>query len=508
MATISSSNGIPSLTYTSPSSAANGVASTPGATSQDAAIGSESTVVTIPSNNYGTINVYNAEGKLDGGLSLATLDWAQSPTDAVSSQMASDVLSDSVSGQFDNLGSALLDRFQTTGSNFAQSVSVSSTGATGAIGEGTQGPQGDIELTVETASGIVVEIHLNSGNGKLGVSVHSSGQLDDAERAAVAGLANGFQQALNGLTGNPPTLNLSGLMQYNPAMLSSVNMQFNVSGGLLGNVSGDFSVNSSGRSLSLTDSSGTINLSVNTSNSVLLGSDAQRDQAIASYLNQFDNANKEGHGNTAMMAMFKDAFTQLNSNEGPSSQQSAGTAETAALAQSEQSMLTGLDDFTASISDSGDSVSSPGTFSYQVSQTTSTEGDLQNGTTSQTQQSSLKASYQEDLAAPASYDDVQIADSASSTVKLATNKGILVQASLSQSSSQSTTDSDYVGNKLISVITTPKDTSTSKDLLALLKPFDVDGQTAQDSGLSPQALSTIHEMILLNANWDTNSQAN
>ena len=504
MTIISSLNGSPYLTSTSPSNTTGGVASTSSATSQDAAAGSESTVVTIPSTKYGTINVYTPQGTMDGALT--TLSFAQSPTDAVSALMGNDVLAGSVSGQFANLGSALLDRFQTTGSSFAQSVSVSSTGATGAIGQGTQGPQGDIELTVQTASGIEVEIDLNSSNGKLGVSVQSSGQLSDAERAAVAGLANGFQQAINGLTTNPPTLNLSGLMQYNPSVLSSVNMHFNVSGGMSGSVSGDFSVNSAGRSLSLTDAAGTMNLSVDTSNSALLGSDAQRDQAIASYLNQFDNANQDGHGNTAMMAMFKDAFTQLNGDEGTSSQP-AGTADTSWLAESEQSMLTGLDDFKASISDAGGTVGNPSSFSYQVSQTTSSEGDLQNGTVTQTQQSNLKASYQVALSGSGDYDDVQIDDSASSTVTLATEKGILVHASLSQSSSQSTRNSNYVGGKLVSDITTPKNTTTSKDLLALLKPISDDGEAAQDGGTSQQALATIHEMILLNASSDASSQA-
>jgi hypothetical protein len=195
--------------------------------------------------------------------------------------------------------------------------------------------------------------------------------------------------------------------------LSSVNLKFNVSG-----ISADFSANNSTRSLSFTGPAGSMNLSVNISESELLGSGAQRAQAIASYLQQFDNANTEGHGNAEMMAMFKDAFTQLNTEP-------AGAVDMSSLGlpPMEQSMLSGLDDFNASLTDTPDTLCSTNTFSYQVSQSTTTEGDLQNGTITQTQQSHLQASYQTMVSAAAQdYDDVQIDENASSTVTLATEK--------------------------------------------------------------------------------------
>ena len=323
-----------------------------------------------------------------------------------------------------------------------------------------------------------------------GVSVKSSGQLTDGQRKAIAKLADGFQQAIDGLGTYPPTLDLSGLTQYDTSELSSVNLKFNVSG-----ISADFSANNSTRSLSFTGPAGSMNLSVNTSESELLGSGAQRAQAIASYLQQFDNANTEGHGNAEMMAMFKDAFTQLNTEP-------AGAVDMSSLGlpPMEQSMLSGPDDFNASLTDTPDTLGSTNTFSYQVSQSTTTEGDLQNGTITQTQQSHLQASYQTMVSAAAQdYDDVQIDENASSTVKLATEKGILTKASLSQSSSQSTRNSEFVGGKLVSDVTTPPNTSVSEDLLSLLKPFIDDGQAAKNTGAWQQELSTIHGMILLNA---------
>jgi hypothetical protein len=489
MTTLSSLNVANSLAAISSSNPAAGVATTGSVESQDVDSGSPSTIVTIPSTSYGSIGVYTSEGTLDGAAT--TFSWTNDNTDAVSSVMAEDYEARSISGQFQNLGSALLGRFQTTGSDFSQSVTVASTGAasaagaTGAIVPSSQ--SGDIELTVKTASGVTVDIELESENGTLGVSVKSSGQLTDGQRTALAKLAKGFQQAINGLGAYPPTLDLGGLTQYDTSELSSVNLKFNASG-----MSGDFSANGSTRSVSLSGLGGTMNLSVNTSESALLGSGAQRAQAIASYLNEFDSANAEGHGNAAMMAMFKDAFTQLNSEP-------AGAADTlGALPQSEQAMLTGLDDFTASITEN--TVGSPGSFSYQVSQTTKTQGDLLNGTISQTQQSHLKASYrQAQSAGSENYDDVQIDDNASSTVEIATEKGILVQASLSQSHSQSTRNSEYVDGKLVSDVTTPTNTSVSKNLLSLLQPFINDGEAARDSGTWQQELSTLHGMILLDA---------
>ena len=481
MTTLSSLNVANSLAAISSSNPAAGVATTGSVESQDVDSGSPSTIVTIPSTSYGSSGVYTSEGTLDGAAT--TFSWTNDNTDAVSSVMAEDYEARSISRQFQNLGSALLGRFQTTGSDFSQSVSVASTGAASAAGAtGVIVPSsqsGDIELTVKTASGVTVDIELESENGTLGVSVKSSGQLTDGKRTALAKLANGFQQAINGLGAYPPTLDLGGLTQYDTSELSSVNLKFNASG-----MSGDFSANGSTRSVSLSGLGGTMNLSVNTSESALLGSGAQRAQAIASYLNEFDSANAEGHGNAAMMAMFKDAFTQLNSEP-------AGAADTlGALPQSEQAMLTGLDDFTASITEN--TVGSPGSFSYQVSQTTKTQGDLLNGTISQTQQSHLKASYrQAQSAGSENYDDVQIDDNASSTVEIATEKGILVQASLSQSHSQSTRNSEYVDGKLVSDVTTPTNTSVSKNLLSLLQPFINDGEAARDSGTWQQELSTL-----------------
>ncbi|HEX3635674.1 MAG TPA: hypothetical protein VHV99_09330 [Paraburkholderia sp.] len=201
-----------------------------------------------------------------------TITWAQSNTDAVSQVMAANYMAGTMSGQFNNLGSALLDRFTTTGSDFSQSVTVGLAGATGAVdavGASSNGPQDHIRLTVQTASGVEVDIRIDSGNGTLGVSVHSSETLSDTERTALAKLADGFQNAINGLSASPPELDLSGLTQFDPSVLSSVDMQFNVTGDGQNNISAEFSQDGSARSVNLTDSVGTVDLKVDTSDSAL-----------------------------------------------------------------------------------------------------------------------------------------------------------------------------------------------------------------------------------------------
>ena len=502
-------------TVTPSSSKTNSIASTASVASDTAVGGSESTIVTIPSASLESPLLYTSQGSLIGGEPSVT--WAQSNTDAVSLTMAGDAMSNTMSGQFYNLGSALLDRFKTNGSNFSQSVTIAGADGVGATALAEQGAQGDVKLTVKTASGVTVDIEMDSDDGTLAVSMNSSGTLSSSERTALTGLADGFQQAIDGLSGVPPQLNLSGLMQYDPSVLSSVNLQFNVTGEGSNNISANIALNSSTRSVKVTDSTGSINLSVDTSDSAIWGSGAQRDQAIASYLTQFDNANTEGHGDATLMSMFKDAFSQMNGDYGTPSQQLPGTDGVSWVAQSDHAMLTGLADFTGSMTDNAVS-SNPwlpdqtDTFSYQVSQSTQTTGNQQSGAISQTQHSGLQASYHESLSggpvqlgmspSTQSYNYIQVNDDANSAVNIATQRGQIVQATLNQSSSQSTEKSEYVRGLLVSDVTTPTNSSNSKDLLALLKPFLGDGDAEQDSASWQQELSTLHGMVLLNANPD------
>jgi hypothetical protein len=149
-------------------------------------------------------------------------------------------------------------------------------------------------------------------------------------------------------------------------------------------------------------------------------------------------------------------------------------------------------------------------FAYQVSQSTQLQGSASEGKIAQSQQSHLSASYHQALTGGGEpvltskmssqyYDYVRIDDSASSTVNLATEGGKLLNATLTQSSDQKTRDSKYERGVLSSDVTTPRETSQSVDLLALLKPLLDSGDAARNTAEWQQALARVHGMILLNA---------
>ncbi|WP_027779163.1 hypothetical protein [Paraburkholderia caledonica] len=475
---------------------------------------SPSAIVTIPSTSSITVlQTYTPKGTLSAAM--PTVSWASDNRDAVTLRMAGNYAAQTMAGRFAGLGSALLDRFKAMGSDYSQSVSVGSAGV-GGIGRSSQQPAGQIGLTVRTASGVTVEIALGSEDGGLSVSIKSSGALSESERNALAKLSEGFQQAIDGLGAVPPKLDLSGLTQSDTSVLASVSFQYNTTGAGNADISARYSQDSAARSLSVTSAAGAMSVKVDTSDSALWGTGSQRAASVASYLRQFDHANSRGHGNATLMSMFEDGFAQMNESYGtPSAEALPGTAYAPRLQQSVHAMLTGLADFSASITDASASPNPmrPGevdAFSYQVSQTTQLEGSRSEGKISQNQQSHLIASYHQALTdggkpvltsskSSQNYDYVLIDDSAESAVQLATERGALVHASLRQTSDRSTRHLKYERGVLTSDLTTPEDTSRSTDLLSLLEPLIDKGDAARNSAGWQQALSRVHRMILLNA---------
>jgi hypothetical protein len=476
------------------------------------ALASLSTIVTIPSAiGVASLETYTPDGLLAGVMPAVTT--TSDSRDAVTLQMLGNfTTAQTMAGQFSGVGHALLDRFKTTGSDFSQSI-----GTTGGIfSPSLQGPEGKIQLAIKTGSGVTVDIEIDRSGGSLSASITSSGKLTDSERSAVAQLADGFQRAIDSLGTAPPKLDLSGLTQFDTSTLASVNFQYNVTHDGNANISASYSQSRASRSLSIKSAEGAIDVSVDTSNPALWGTRSQRAASVASYLQQFDQANSRGHGNAALMSMFEDGFAQMNEDYGTTSGQVLpGAAYAPVLQQAGQAMLTGLGDFSASITDAATSPNPmrPGevdAFSYQVSQTTKLAGSPLDGQIMQRQQSRLRASYHQALSgggepvltssrASQNYRYVQIDDSADSTVQIATKRGALLSASLNQSSDRKTRDSTYEAGQLMSDVTTPQETSRSSDLLALLKPLLDSGDATRDSVTWQQALSRVHAMILLSA---------
>jgi len=441
--------------------------------------------------------------------------WENTADDPISLRMAGNMAVLTGAQQFNGLGAALLNQLGSTGASFSQSVLLTDGNQSSAAIAATQAQlhksaTNQVTLDVTTKSGVKVEISLDSDTDGLGVQVNvTNGTLSAADRNALQGLAKSFQSAIDGLTSDPPALNISGLLQYDAKDLSSVDFHAAVQG-TSGNQTVDFHADSQQRSLSSNGPDGKINLNVDMSKLATIGGSAQQQAAaIKSYLQQFNNAQQRGHGDPALVSAFDDAFTAMNSNYSVTPASGAATTAAALMSGSDRSLLSGLADFTASVVQTPKQ-SNPyrldeyDAFSYQVSQSTeiSRSGPL-GVSVKQQQNSQLHASYHQAIPGSAglfldntkqsqNYDFIQIDDSASSEANMAIDDGKLVNATLQQSAKQSTHTLEYVLGVIVKDTTTPESGSWSKDFLKLL-----DDANASSSG--GQTLAAVSQDSVLQA---------
>ena len=452
------------------------------------------------------------------------LTWETKSNDAVTALMTANYGAQQLSGRFQGVGAALLNRLGTDGSDFSQSLLQSSPGARA----GAQATALDaltrnalhgaaanqISLDIKTADGIKVTLTLGSQDQGMAVQIKSSGKLSDADRGALAQLADAFQGAIDGIGAVPPKLDLDGLTQYNPALLSSVDLHAQVQLGGAQPQTIDFHADSSQRSVSSEGPQGSVKISVDLSHLGNLGNARQRQSAMDAYLTQFSQAGSRGKANAATLTLFKDAFQQMNSDL---PQQHADAAQPLALRPGEHAMLSGLADFSASMTDNASSPNPmrPGesdTYAYQATQATAIGGHgALDRTLSQKQSAHLDASFHEALSAdtPLALDNTrqsqnyyykQISDDASSDAELGYSKGVLAKASLQQAASQSTRVSKYVMGQLTEDTTTPVTATVVHDLLGLLEDTQKKTeQTPQAIAQRAQALTAIHGSVLLQA---------
>jgi hypothetical protein len=522
MTTVSALNSASYLN--APSYAASSAASSNKAPSQNSGSSQSSTIVAIgasnpasPSQTYYFPNTSAA--------SAAPPIWQHPPGDAVSSVMASNYLQPALADRFKGLGSALLNAFKDGGGSFSQSVMqgvpVSSPDQTDQTDQAAAASaqvfsttMADDKLTIQTQSGAKVEISLENIGSGLNVKVTSSGDLSDAERGEIAKLSGAFQNALDGLGAVPPHLDLSGLTQFDTSILSSVDLHSEVTPQSQGTQIIDFHADSQARTVSLDGPAGTLKVNVDMRNAASWGNATQRAAAMSSYLKQFDAAATRGQGDQSLVGMFKDAFTEMNSNYVQPSIQ----VRAIPLTDSDHAMLTGLADFSASVTQAA-KASNPmhlnelDTFAYSASQSTSVRGDsILDRSISQQQHSQLSASYHESLVpdlplklstdkSSQNYFFKQIDDSADSTIGISWLKGGLTKALLTQSASQSMQTSKFEMDKLVDSITTPLKQSKTTDILATLQPFLKNGKLDTKANLQEwqAALDKVHDSILLQA---------
>ena len=376
------------------------------------------------------------------------------------------------------------------------------------------GARADTTLSIETASGATIVLSIKSTDDGLAVTSRSSASLNDTERAAVAKLSGALQKAIDGMVAMPPKLDLGGLMDFDPKVLASVDVKSDMATDQSTTQTLTFHADSVSRSIKTSGDLGTIAMNVDMHSAAVLGNPSQRAAAIANYLKQFDKASSRGRADPTLMAMFKDAFTQLNTIRDGGASVLLKTPPRIPLSANDHAVLTGLADFRASVTQASSApnpmrADEKDGFSYQVSQVTQLGGrDASSRTISQRQHSQLKASFHAALSPDMSlmltndpksqnYYFTQIDDSADSQADIAYQKGRLIQASVTQSASQSTHQTKYVMGKLVEDTTMPYSRSGTRNLLGLLKPFEDEGRasTRQRRSEWEQMLSSIHEGI-------------
>jgi hypothetical protein len=425
-----------------------------------------------------------------------TLAWATPPTDTISKLMAQLQSTDSAD-LVGGLGAGVLNQLATTQGDFQQSVvasqnsdpngPVNATADAAALNDAQTGPN-KVGLTIHTASGKEVDISIAFGGASsvgdtLSIDVHTSGKLSAAEQAAIGKLSTGFAAALRGATSIPPQVDLSGLVNFDPTVLSSVDLKVTEAQST-SLQSLDFHADAGSRSFAMQGAAGNVSVSVDSSKPALWGSKSQQQTALLGYLNQFDAANQRAKGGATLLAQFDAAFSELNSSYPASGPQPAQGLNPSALNSKDVSVLSGLADFQASMSGTADNGSATqpateaGQLDYRVSQQTTIGGVNKSSglSVAQTQAATLVASYVQSRdgaildTSSGNYDLYRINDSTSSTTSFAYANDKLQSASIVNQVNQSELYEKLVDHKVVAQTTTPQNTFTIQDISALLQP--------------------------------------
>lgn len=467
---------------------------------------------------------YNVRGLMeDGNVPPA---WESTRQDKVSLAMAGNFSTSATAGRFQGLGATLLSQLAQTGQNISQSVLRSTTGKAlepaelaAAQDRLHSNPANSISLTLKTASGKTIELSLASQDDGLAVQAQvSGGDLSDDELNALNAMADGFQSAIDGLTAKPPTLKLDALTHFDAKAFASVDLKTSLKLEDGSAQTLELHADADQRSVRMSGALGNLDLSVDLKNAAIRGDSAQQAKALDGYVSQIEAARKRGDGDAQLLSMFEDAFKTLHSQYPDTRVSSAPqTVNSIELTDTDHGLLTGLGDFSASVSEKSveGNPGRPGeldSFAYTLSQTTQSKGrDQMNRTIVQDQQSQLTASYHKPLPGgqklalstdptTQNYLYYQVSDQASSKTSIGYKKGELVDATLSQSASQSTRIAKYVMGRLEKDTHTPISTSKTQNFLSVLQQaLQQDREAKQGRGTSTLngTLAGIHAKVLL-----------
>lgn len=433
---------------------------------------------------------YTAQGVVpvqDAAASAATQD----ADDPVTALLQRNVAAGFSGSRLQGVGAALLGRFDPSLEGMAGplelNVDAERPGVKQAVSAG---------LKITTASGTEVALNLRSTAQGLSVQVEYEGDLTDAERAALADLAQGFQDALDGLDGTSPRMNLAGLLRYDATALSSVALSAEIQAGDRTTLSIEFKADAAARSLRVEGADGKIDVSVDTKDASILGTKAQREAAIDGYMRQADQASLRGKADADLVAMFKDAFVQMHSHYGQ--QEAAAPASLSrsgkTLAQASAAVLSGMADFKASVTATSEQTNpmrpdESTSFAFRTSQSTTVGVDRsRDREVSQTSETRLKASYHVALTPdiPLSLGTARssqnyyyriIEDVSERQTDVVYRQGKLLEAAQRQSESQSMQQLKYLRGEVVEDITTP---TTKSDVVSLLVAADAAQQRDGD----------------------------
>jgi hypothetical protein len=462
-------------------------------------------------------------GGTDGDTPAKALVWENRNRSTAAMLMAQNFNNQAGAARLKGLGGELLKQVAYDGEDFSQTVQQAPSGVQAntydmlvAPSQVSQHGMGDsqIALTVTTRSGVKVELKLDTSDNSIAIEAHSDGKLNEIERKALGKLSEAFQKSIDGLSEDPPRIDLGDLTQFDHGALSSVDLKAQIKINPKETQRLEFHADAAQRTLSFSGPAGSANIAVDLSQPASWGSKDQQAKALDKYLQQVDQAGMRGQGDGTMISMFKDAFKGMNSDYGTP----AIVSRNIVLTDQDRAMTTGLADFKASfaqteVASNPARITEKDTFAYELSQKTSISGTSQlDRATSQQQQSHLKARYHAPIKADAqlaldlspnsqNYKYITVDDSASSTTTIAYDKGALAKATLEMQAHQTTRVLKYTLGKLKDDQTTPSGKSMTRDLLSTLEP-ERDGLPALSDEERAQVLAKLNNQIFLQSNPD------
>lgn len=469
------------------------------------------------------IGIYNAKGTLGNGQVRHV--WEHNGIDKLSLNMYRAIQASSTASRFQGLGAALLEQLAANGGQrIAQSgLAVDSGTATEPLLLGLQQARlrefatDRVTFTLNTASGATVSLGLFNSDRGLAVDAEVlGGDLTASELKGLAMMADSFQTAVNGLAQEPPSLKLGALVKLDPTLFTG--LQFEAQLQTAGGARQTFALqmDEHTRSLELQGPSGNVKMNFDTQGGTLLGSEAQRQAAVANYLTQFDAAQQRGNGDEQLMTLFKDAFRQLNSVDDTTLRPAGHDTWSN---RTSRLLLSGMADFNASLT-TPEKRTNPmrleeaDSFTYNVSQTTTRKGGAANLSLQQDQQSALKASWHESLnpwvelqlsldSKSQNYRYHEVDDEASSSTRIGFVNNVLVEATATQQASQRERVRTYQQAELQSDVTTSASAEQSRDLLDMLEKLLAQDRQARRLGLASsleQQVQSLRGLWLLQSN--------